>query len=273
MRLDVFLTDNGYTRSRSRAKELIESGNVVLDGVVIKKPSWEVPTGEGISHKVELMSFEKYVSRGGLKLEGAIENFKIDVSGSVCVDIGASTGGFTDCLLQHGARFVYAFDSGKDQLVKEIASNPCVLSREKFNARNLKPEDISQHMCADVAVMDVSFISQTYIIPNVYSVLKDGGIFISLIKPQFEAGAAALDKGGIVRLVSDRKRAVEKVVLCATECGFELMGLMRSPIEGGDGNIEYLAYFVRSKQCVDGGQTQENINTSVSEFFKMTKNV
>ncbi len=272
MRLDVFLTENGYTRSRSRAKEFIESGNVVLDGVVIKKPSWEISTEDGITHTVELMSLEKYVSRGGLKLEGAIERFNIDVSGSVCVDIGASTGGFTDCLLKHGAGFVYAFDSGKDQLAEEILSNPFVLSREKFNARNLTPEDISPHTCADIAVMDVSFISQTYIIPNVYSVLRDGGIFISLIKPQFEAGAAALDKGGIVRSVSDRRRAVEKVVLCAAACGFELKGLMRSTIEGGDGNIEYLAYFVRSGHGLNNCPVKQNVSMEVSEFFKNIKN-
>lgn len=263
MRLDIFLAENGLVRSRSKAKELIESGNVTVKGTIITKPSFVV---ENIDiSEIDIKLTEKYVSRGGLKLEGIIDAFGIDVSGAVCVDIGASTGGFTDCLLQNGAQKVYAFDSGAGQLAPSIAANPAVISKEKFNARNICRNDI-ENTEADIVVMDVSFISQTYIIPNIPSLLCDGGIFISLIKPQFEAGQSAIGKGGLVRSVSDRKRSVERVVDCAVSYGLVPMGLMESPIEGGDGNIEFLAYFVKSDTL------QPAVTASaIDDFFKNSR--
>ena len=189
----------------------------------------------------------KYVSRGGMKLEAALDVFKVNVNRKKAVDVGASTGGFTDCLLKRGAARVYSVDSGIGQLHESLRSDKRVVCIEKFNARELTRET-TEGQC-DVAVADVSFISQTYLIPNIADVLCDGGEFISLIKPQFEAGKSALGKGGIVHNSAYRFLAVKRVLECAHENGFDCVGLIQSPIEGGDGNKEYLAYFIK-RFCV-----------------------
>ena len=243
MRADLYLFENGFAKSRSRAETLIKNGSVSVDGTLILKPSFDISDGE---HEIVISSEEKFVSRGGLKLEAALETFKIDVTGFTALDIGASTGGFTDCLLSRGATFVTALDVGQGQLDEKLKNDPRVKSIEKYNARDLSPDVTDKPV--DIVVMDVSFISQTLIIPKVPAVLKDGGVLVSLIKPQFEAGRAALGKGGVVKSEKDRSAAVKRVTDAADAAGLELIGVMRSPIKGGDGNIEFLACFKKDKQ-------------------------
>ena len=242
MRIDVYLTSNGFCESRNRAARLIDEGKVVFDGKVVSKASFEVNDGE---HTVEITEKDGFVGRGALKLEGAIEHFSLDVSGKRCIDVGASTGGFTECLLRHGAAHVCAVDSGRGQLHKSLLEDIRVTSVEGFNARALSPDEFG---IFDMAVMDVSFISQTLIHPALCSVLRDGAVFVSLIKPQFEAGKSALGKNGIVKKPSDREMAVRRVLESAKACGFEMLDVIRSPIVGGDGNREYLAAFIK-KRC------------------------
>lgn len=245
MRADLYLVTNLYTESRQKAQRFIKNGYVSIDGKTIDRPSAEID--ENIEHSVKITETEseRYVSRGGLKLEGAMRAFGISAEGLVCADIGASTGGFTDCLLQSGAEKVYAFDSGRSQLHPSLASDPRVISKEGFNARYITEADVGEPV--DIAVMDVSFISQTMIIPNLSRLIKDGGRFVTLIKPQFEAGRSALGKNGIVKHKEDRLAAVIKVLKCAAENGLSFDGLIPSPIKGGDGNEEFLASFVLNK--------------------------
>ena len=200
-------------------------------------------------HEVSVTLKEKFVSRGGLKLEAALESFGIDVTGFTALDIGASTGGFTDCLLSRGASFVTAVDSGKGQLDPSLISDKRVRNIEKYNARELSADILPG--CVDIVVMDVSFISQTLIIPSVVSVMKPDGYFVSLIKPQFEAGRAAVGKGGIVKSAEARLAAVTRVISSASEVGLLCTGLIVSPITGGDGNKEYLSCFVKNGEAVD----------------------
>jgi len=242
MRADVFLATFGHAKSREAAKKLIESGRVSIDGKTVTKPSLDVD--DGAEHSVAIAECHEFVSRGGLKLEGALDAFGIDVHGWRAVDIGASTGGFTNCLLQRGASLVYAVDSGHGQLDVSLLKDNRVVNIEGFNARGLCSGERGILPCdLDGAVMDVSFISQTYILPGIAGLLKDGGVLVSLIKPQFEAGRGAVGKGGIVKSPRDRLFAVKRVLSCARESGFGLAGLMVSPITGGDGNVEYLAAF------------------------------
>ena len=245
MRVDAYLAVAGYTQSRKKAQDLIEAGAVKIDGVTVKKSSASV--NEAIEHKVEIEQVFKYVSRGGMKLEAALDAFKISVNRKKAVDVGASTGGFTDCLLQRGASRVIAIDAGIGQLHDSLRTDKRVKTVEHFNARELDA-DITEGLC-DIAVADVSFISQTYIIPQIASVLENGGIFVSLIKPQFEAGRSALGKNGVVTNSAYRFLAAKRVIECACENGFDCTGLMRSPIEGGDGNKEYLACFIK-RVCI-----------------------
>ena len=253
MRLDKYITDKGLCESRTRAEKLVLSGMVKIDGEIRKKPSFDVD--ENIEHTVEVIDDQKFVSRGGYKLEGALDKFDIDVSDLEIIDVGASTGGFTDCLLQRGAREVLALDTGRDQLHPTLRRDTRVRCIEGYNARNISADDVGVF---DGAVMDVSFISQTLIIPSLVGVIKDGGFFVSLIKPQFEAGRSALGKGGIVKKEEDRIDAIKRVCECAHRVGLCLMGLTRSSIEGGDGNIEYLAHFKKSQ--IDGDILISNNN-------------
>lgn len=241
MRADVYLAAAGHVPSRKKAQDLIDAGAVRIDGETVKKAA--SPINEAVAHTVEIEQIFKYVSRGGMKLEAALDAFPVSVNGKKTVDVGASTGGFTDCLLSRGARVVYSIDSGTGQLHQSLLENARVISIEGFNARELTAETTDGE--CDVAVADVSFISQTYLIEPICSVLRDGGAFVSLIKPQFEAGRAALGKGGVVHNAAYRFLAVKRVISFACEHGFDCRGLIRSPIEGGDGNREYLAYFVK----------------------------
>lgn len=242
MRLDVYLTENGICLSRTEAKNFITSGAVTVDGRTVTKPSFSV---EGDASVTVDKSAKRYFSRGGLKLEAALDAFGVSPNGKNCLDIGASSGGFTDCLLKRGAKAVVAVDSGSGQLVSALKDDPRVVSIEGFNARYMTKNDIP--LAPDIAVMDVSFISATYIIPAITEVLPSGADFICLIKPQFEVGKAMIGKGGIVRSEAHRTSAVDKVVLFAESQGLDFLGVITSPITGGDGNVEYLAHFRMGK--------------------------
>lgn len=242
MRLDLYLAENGLAKSRTEAKGLITEGLVSVNGTTLKKPSADIAEGDCVTVD---KSSRKYVSRGGIKLEYALDYFKLDVSERLAIDVGASSGGFTDCLLQRGARHVIAIDSGTGQLDPTLRADSRVSSIEGYNARYMKPRDFAY--TPDIAVMDVSFISATFIFEALHSVLSDGGDFICLIKPQFEVGRENIGKGGIVKSEALRKRAVERVRLAAKEFGFEFIGYTESAIKGGDGNIEYVAHLINRR--------------------------
>ncbi len=242
MRLDVYLHTNGYAKSRSYGAQLIKKGLVSVNGKIINKPSFETD-GEEISVLGEVHTF---VGRGGMKLEGALNEFAIDVTNFTVIDVGASTGGFTDCLLKRGATKVIAVDSGHGQLDASLVNDKRVVNLEGFNARDISIEAIGE-LC-DMAVCDVSFISQTYIMEQVYSVLKDGGFFVTLVKPQFECGREALSKNGIVKDKKQHRKAIDKILSFGEKTGFSASGLMRSAIDGGDGNKEFLLFFIKSSE-------------------------
>ena len=237
-RADKLLYKKGLCKSRSAAQTLIDEGKVLCNGRTVLKPS------ELLEEDCELTVTEelKYVSRGGYKLEYALKRFNIDVTDDVCIDIGASTGGFTDCLLQHGAAKVYAIEGGHGQLDKTLQNDDRVISIENFNARELSLDSIGEY--CKTAVMDVSFISQTLLHKNVYSVLEKKGKFITLIKPQFEAGKENIKKHGIASK-EYYDAVISKVISSAEACGFKLMCTDTSVIKGGDGNTEFIAYFVK----------------------------
>ena len=253
MRVDIYLTENGYAQSRQRAKVLIESGCVSVDGKRIEKPSTQI---EGDHHAVEVRDTLRYVGRGGLKLEAALDAFSIDVHNLCALDIGASTGGFTDCLLQRGARAVCAVDAGEGQLAAKLLEDGRVTSLEHTNARTLTLEQIGGNR-VDLIVMDVSFISATYILPRFPELLTPDGQAVCLIKPQFEVGRSMLGKGGIVKDKQAHRFAVDRVIDAGRALGLLPKGLIVSPIEGGDGNREFLVYFVRAES--DGGITPDAI--------------
>ena len=238
MRLDAFLADTSATDSRTDAKKFIISGAVSVNGQVITKPAYEVSGDEDI--RVDKSS-KKYASRGGLKLEAALDAFDIDVRDALALDVGASSGGFTDCLLKRGATHVIAVDSGSGQLVEALRADSRVTVIENYNARYMSQGDLEY--TPTLAVMDVSFISAKLILPAVYNVLSAGGDYVCLIKPQFEVGRLGLNKKGIVKDAGLRKEAADDVVNFANALGFKVLGLIESPVIGGDGNIEYLAYF------------------------------
>lgn len=235
-RLDLALLARGMCDSREQARRLILAGEVRVNGHPVDKASRGVKPGDTL----ELREKPRFVSRGGLKLEGALDAFGIAISGLVCADIGASTGGFTDCLLQRGAARVYCFDVGTNQLVWKIRNDPRVVAREQFNARGLTPADVGEPV--DLAVMDLSFISLTKVLPAVFSILRPGGQLLALIKPQFESERDEVGKGGIVREPEVRQAAVEKIRRFVQESGNIWRGVVDSPITGTDGNHEYLAW-------------------------------
>ena len=235
MRLDVYLTENKICKSRAAAQSLIKNGGVTLNGKAVTKNSIEVSENDIVS-VIEQKQL-KYVGRGGLKLERALELWRFDLNGALCVDIGASTGGFTDCMLQNGARKVYAVDVGRDQLDGKLRADSRVVSLEQTDIRDFSLPENEQ---ADFIGTDVSFISLKMIFPYIFRLLKSGGYAVTLIKPQFEAGRKNLSKKGIVRDEKVRLSIVENIKNCALQCGFEIIGTEVSPITGGDGNTEYL---------------------------------
>lgn len=246
MRLDVYLTETGLCGSRSAAQRLINIGGVLVNGKIAVKNSLDVTEADDIS-LVEI-KLPKYVGRGGLKLEKALELWKIDLNGALCVDVGASTGGFTDCMLQDGAARVFAVDVGRDQLSEKLRADERVISFEQTDIRDFTLPD-GKH--ADFIGADASFISLKLILPHIYRLLKSGGTTVALIKPQFEAGRQNLSKSGIVRNENIRLRVVEEIKGFALQCGFEIVGTAQSPITGGDGNVEYL---LALKKREEGGE-------------------
>ena len=241
-RLDASLHARGLCDSREQAKRLIIAGEVLVNGQPASKPGQNVAEEDVL----EIKERPRYVSRGGFKMEGALKEFGVEVTGLTCMDVGASTGGFTDCLLQHGAAKVYAFDVGTNQLVWKLRSDPRVVSREQFNVRHMEPRDVPEVI--DLAVFDVSFISLTLVLPPVMAVLHpERGAVICLIKPQFELTRDDVGPGGIVRDPELHQRAVEKIrSFVSTQPGFHWRGVIDSPIKGTDGNTEFLAWITRS---------------------------
>ncbi len=242
MRLDVYLFSKNLVKSRQKAKTLIEEGNVFVNSVIVKKPSYEID--ETIEHNIEVNDSCPYVSRGGLKLKKILDDLKLDLNNKTAIDIGASTGGFTHCLLLNGVSKIYAVDSGSNQLHSSLLNDDRVISMERFNAKDLTLDQIGE--LVDIIVCDVSFISQTYIIPVATKLLKDDGIYIGLIKPQFEVGKSKIGKGGIVKEMKYRLEAIKKVIDCAKNFEFKCIAFSESPISGGDGNIEYIAAFSKN---------------------------
>lgn len=235
-RLDQLLVARELCESREKAQRAIMAGEVMVNERVVDKPGTKVPVDAIISVKAP----PRYVGRGGLKLEAALARFAVDPAGRTCLDIGASTGGFTDCLLQHGAAKVWAIDVGHSQLDWKIRSDPRVVVREKLNARHLTRADIPDVI--DLCVIDVSFISLTLILPPACELLSASGVIIPLIKPQFELRPDDVEKGGVVREPALHARAVEKIrTFAATLPGMQWRGVIESPILGGEGNKEFLA--------------------------------
>lgn len=241
MRLDVYLCNNGYASSRTEAKGYIISGGVTINGKVITKPSYDVDN-EIVEVCVDKSS-KKYISRGGIKLEAALDSFSISVEGKRALDVGASSGGFTDCLLKRGASHVIAVDSGSGQLADALRNDSRVTSIENYNARFMTSADLEY--IPEIVVMDVSFISATLIIPAIYNSMSEEGSFVCLVKPQFEVGRGGVGKGGIVKDDRLRRKALADVIEFATGCGFVALATMESPIQGGDGNTEFLVHFVK----------------------------
>ena len=233
-RLDVLLVQRGLCASREKAQRLIMAGAVFTAGTRLEKSSQTLPADTPL----EVREADRYVGRGGRKLEAALRHFAIDPSGRTCLDVGASTGGFTDCLLQHGAAKVYALDVGHGQLDWKIRRDPRVVVMEHCNARHLQSSDLPEKV--SLAVVDVSFISLTLVLPPMAAVLTDGGMIVALIKPQFELSRGEVGRGGIVRDDTARARAVEKIRAFAAAAGWMWGGVVDSPIAGADGNREFL---------------------------------
>ncbi len=243
-RLDTLLVKQGFAASREKAKAILMAGNVFVDGQREDKPG---TTFEESKIHIEVRGTElKYVSRGGLKLEKAMAEFPVALSRAVCMDIGASTGGFTDCMLQNGAKKVYAVDVGHGQLAWKLRNDDRVVCMEKTNFRYVVREDIGEKI--DFASVDVSFISLTKILIPARNLLRSQGSMVCLIKPQFEAGRDKVGKKGVVRKPEVHEEVVHKVVDYADLVGFEVRGLTYSPIKGPEGNIEYLAYIVKKSE-------------------------
>lgn len=241
VRIDVALTARGICESREKAKALISAGEVYINGNKALKAN----TGVEESDILEIKNRQKYVSRGGLKLEKAIELWNIGLDGAVCMDIGASTGGFTDCMLQNGAQKVYAVDVGADQLAQNLKNDSRVINMEKTNIRFLEPEQLDEQV--DFCSIDVSFISLTLVLGSVKKLLKKDGKGICLVKPQFEAGREKVGKNGVVKDIKTHKEVLRKIYDFLIENAFFVIGATFSPIKGPQGNIEYLYYFTSEK--------------------------
>lgn len=242
-RLDILLAQRGLVASREAAKRHIMAGEVYVNGQKCDK------AGESVSQEanIELRSTgERYVSRGGYKLEKAIQSFPITLAGRVCMDIGASTGGFTDCMLQNGASRVYAVDVGYGQLAWKLRENAQVINLERTNIRYITKDQVPEQI--DFISIDVSFISLTLVLPVAWGLLHDGGTLIALIKPQFEAGREHVGRKGVVRDQNVHIQVIQKIILFAAQQGFSIGGLEYSPIKGPQGNIEYLIWLNKNEK-------------------------
>ena len=253
-RLDVLLTERGFFDSREKAKAVIMAGEVFVNGQREDKAGSKFDREAEIEVKGKIL---KYVSRGGLKLEKAVEVYGLDLMDKTCIDIGSSTGGFTDCMLQNGAAKVYAIDVGTNQLAWKLREDKRVVSMEKTNIRYVTEEDIPEK--ADFASVDVSFISLTKVLPAAVNLLKDEAYMVCLIKPQFEAGREKVGKKGVVRDFSVHKEVIELVINFAIGLNFFIKGLTFSPVKGPEGNIEYLLYMQKRNEKMSGAETDKII--------------
>lgn len=244
-RLDALLVARGMAKSREKAKEYIKSGKITINGMPAIKPSIDVSETDVIEY---LGEDEKYVGRGGFKLEKALGCFNIDLADCICIDIGASTGGFTDCMLQNGAKKVYAVDVGHGQLAKKLVEECRVVNIEGVNVKALTDKIIDE--APDFVCADLSFISCKYAAEAAHRLLKSGGKAVILIKPQFEAGRAAISKGGIVKDIKAHISVLSTLTDEISSLGFSVLGLTDSPIRGGDGNVEYLIYLEKADVAV-----------------------
>jgi 23S rRNA (cytidine1920-2'-O)/16S rRNA (cytidine1409-2'-O)-methyltransferase len=240
-RIDKLLVDLGLAESRTKAQAMIMAGVVLVNEQRVDKPSQQFHTNSLIRVKGGDDPTSRYVGRGGLKLEAALREFQIDVAGLTCLDVGASTGGFTDCLLQHGAKKVFAVDVGHNQIDWRLRNDPRVEVREGVNARYLQSKDFPHQF--DLIVADVSFISVTKVLPALIPLIRKSGAIITLIKPQFEVGRGEVGSGGIVRDETKRLRAVEEVNEAAKALGLTVVNVIESPIQGAEGNVEFLALY------------------------------
>ncbi len=262
-RLDVELVDRGLVESREKGRALIMAGAVFVDGQKAFKAGDKIKDGMNIEIRGSKL---RYVSRGGLKLEKSMEVFPLCLDGKVCADIGASTGGFTDCMLQNGASKVYAIDVGYGQLAWKLRSDDRVVNMERTNIRYLDFEKIEDNV--EFVSIDVSFISLRLVLPVAYELLSGGGELVALIKPQFEAGREEVGKKGVVREASVHKSVIETVCSFAYETGFSLNGLDFSPIKGPEGNIEYLLYLKKDEKN-ENNIDEETINSVVDKSHMM----
>ena len=264
-RLDVLLVKRGLAESREKAKAIIMTGNVFVENEREDKAGQTFADTVKIEIKGKQM---KYVSRGGYKLEKAMESFPISLEGKVCMDVGSSTGGFTDCMLQNGARLVYAIDVGTNQLAWKLRQDERVVSMEKTNIRYVVPEDIGE--LVEFVSIDVAFISLTKVLPAVKELMKESAQMVCLIKPQFEAGREKVVKKGVVREKSTHWEVIDNVIDFSKDMGFSILGLEHSPIRGPEGNIEYLLYVekpVLDEEPVDqlkDGAVKELVETAHS---------
>ena len=264
-RLDVAVYEQGYAPSREKAKALIMAGIVYVNNQKVDKAGFELKEGDVLEVRGKTL---QYVSRGGLKLEKAMQEFPITLEGKVCMDVGASTGGFTDCMLQNGAVKVYSVDVGYGQLAWKLRTDERVVNLERTNFRYATREQIPDEI--DFASVDVSFISLKHILPNLNTLLAPDGQAVCLIKPQFEAGKEKVGKKGVVRDLNVHLEVVENVINLAVENGFSVMGLQFSPIKGPAGNIEYLIYLNKSSTPIvsENVNAKELVNMSHTELDK-----
>lgn len=265
-RLDVLLVKRGLAESREKAKAVIMAGEVFVDNQREDKAGQTFPVSSAIEVRGKKM---KYVSRGGYKLERAMEAFPIHLTDKVCMDVGSSTGGFTDCMLQNGARFVYAIDVGTNQLAWKLRQDERVRSMEKTNIRYVTPEDVGEPV--DFVSIDVAFISLTKVLTPVKELMKEDGQIVCLIKPQFEAGREKVGKKGVVRDPGVHEEVIEMVMNYALSIGFHILGLDHSPIRGPEGNIEYLLYMENdtAEPSVVSEEQREQIKALVKQAHEV----
>lgn len=255
-RIDILLTERNFFESRAKSQAMIMSGKILVNGQKIDKSGTLIDENA----KIEILSEIPFVSRGGLKLQKALEVFKIDLSGKICVDIGASTGGFTDCMLKNGAAKIYAIDVGYGQLAWKLRNNERVINMERTNIRNVSSENFDDFL--DFASIDVAFISLEKVLPVAKKILKNDGEIIALIKPQFEAGRDKVGKKGVVRDKKVHEEVLQKILNFGQEIDLKICGLDFSPIKGPEGNIEYLT-FLRKNFEVEEINLEEKINAVI----------
>lgn len=262
-RLDIAVFEQGYAPSREKAKAVIMAGQVYVNNQKVDKAGFELKEDDVLEVRGNTL---KYVSRGGLKLEKAMQCFPIDISGKICMDVGASTGGFTDCMLMNGASKVYSIDVGYGQLAWKLRCDDRVVNLERTNFRYVDETNITDKI--DFASVDVSFISLKLIFPNLKKFLKPGGKAVCLIKPQFEAGKEKVGKKGVVRDISVHLEVVNRVMQEAVDAGFSVLGLDYSPVKGPEGNIEYLMFLSSavSPEITDGINAQDVVSRSHEEL-------